>query len=443
MPERRNVLFILADQLQAFSLGCMGHPHIHSPNLDALAAGGTLFRHAYSEFPVCTQYRGALMTGQYGSASGVVQFAQGPTPGTRCVADALNDRGLWTSYVGKWHLYEFFDGPVVPEQRCGFTRFIGYQSYNDYRNGIRFWDEDANCREFVGGHRTRATADVAIERLREIPDGRDFALFVSFLSPHYPLQPDEGFEAMYRDVDISLRGNVRAPEQVFTPTYSPESPQPIETDPNYQRYGASIERFWRYYAAMVTQLDHEIGRLLDELRSQGRHEDTLVVVTSDHGEMGGSHGQMNKGVWQEESTRVPMIVRSPGAPVGATIDTPVSAGIDIMSTLLDWLGAAPEPSAAGTSLVPMLESGADGAHPAVMSEMAGSNDWVMVRDGTWKYVAGRENPEPMAVHDLAADPLELENLLGRADESVVTGLRQSLLAWRVEVGLDKVGGGKV
>jgi hypothetical protein len=115
----------------------------------------------------------------------------------------LNDHGLWTSHVGTWHLYEFFDMPVKLDQRCGFERFIGYQSHNDHLDGIRFWAEDEVCREFVGGHRTRAT--IAIERLREILTDRDFGFFVSFPSPHYPLQPHPAFEALHRDVDITLR----------------------------------------------------------------------------------------------------------------------------------------------------------------------------------------------------------------------------------------------
>lgn len=435
MSERRNLLFILADQLQAFALGVMGHGQIRTPNLDALAAGGTLFRNAYVEFPVCTQYRGALMTGRYGAQTGVTSFAVGPEPGTRCLADALNDHGLLTSYVGKWHLYEFFDMPVTPEQRCGFSRFLGYQSHNDYLNGVRFWDEDAQCREFVGGHRTRTTADLAIERLREVPADQDVALFVSFLSPHYPLQPDPGFEALYHDVEIELRENVRPPEQVFTPTYSPASPQPIETDPSYHRYGASIERFWQFYAAMVSQLDHEVGRILAELREQGRHDDTLVILTSDHGEMGGSHGRMNKGVWQEESTRVPMIVRSPGSPAGVTVETPVSAGIDIMPTMLDWLGAPEEDGAAGSSLIPMVENGADGDHPPVFSEMAGQQNWVMVRDGGWKYVATRDDATPIALHDLTTDPCELDNVLAEAPDALAE-LENHVADWRRTVGLD-------
>lgn len=439
VADRRNVLFILADQLQAFALGCMGHGQIRTPNLDALAAEGTLFRNAYVEFPVCTQYRGVLMTGRYGAETGVTSFNTGPEPGTRCLADALNDHGLWTSYVGKWHLYEFFDKPVTPAQRCGFTRFNGYQSHNDYLSGVRFWDEEENVREFVGGHRTQATADIAIERLREIPDDRDFALFVSFLSPHYPLQPAAEFEALYQGVDIAMRGNVRSPGQVFTPTYSPESPQPIETDPNYHRYGTSLDLFWQQYAAMVTQLDHEVGRILDELRNEGRHDETLVVFTSDHGEMGGSHGAMNKGMWQEESTRVPMILRSPGSPINTAIDTPVSAGVDILPTLLDWIGAPPESTASGSSIVSMVDSGADGDHHPVFSEMADGSNWVMVRDGDWKYVAARDTGEPVAIHHLLDDPLELDNQLDRVSADVFQRLQGHLERWRGAVGLTDAG----
>jgi arylsulfatase A-like enzyme len=435
MSDRRNVLFILADQLQAFALSCMGHAQIQTPNIDALAAGGALFRNAYVEFPVCTQYRGVLMTGCFGSESGVTEFAMGPDPETKCLADRLTDQGVWTSYVGKWHLYEFFDMAVKPEQRCGFDRFVGYQSYNDYLTGIRFWDENETCREFVGGHRTKATADIAIERMREIPDDRDFAMFVSFMSPHYPLQPDPGFEAMYRGVDIDLRDNVRPPAQVFTPTYSPQSPQPIENDPNFHRYGSSLGLFWQQYAAMVGQLDQEAGRLLDELESLGHLDDTLVIFTSDHGEMGGSHGFMNKGLWQEESSRVPMIVRSPGAPTGATIDTPVSAGVDILPTLLDWYGAPAEPTASGQSIAPMLASGKNGDHHPIFSEMGSGNDWTMIRDGRWKYVAGRDTGEPIALHDLDADPFELDNLVGDVAEPELAAVRVKLEDWRRDVGL--------
>jgi arylsulfatase A-like enzyme len=336
--------------------------------------------------------------------------------------------------VGKWHLYEFFDMAVRPDQRCGFERFLGYQSHNDYLSGVRFWDEEGTCREFVGGHRTVATADLAIERLREVPDDRDFALFVSFLSPHYPLQPLAGYEALYRGVDVTLRPNVSPPDHVFTPTYSPPSPQPVETDPNYQRYGRSIEDFWRAYAAMVTQLDHEVGRVLAELRALGRHDDTLVVFTSDHGEMGGSHGRMNKGVWYEESVRVPFLVRRPGAPQGASVTTPVSAGVDVWPTLLEWIGTEPEPALPGRSVLSMVGSGQAGEHRPVFSEMGGDPGWVMVRDGDWKYVAERRGDAPIALHHLGDDPHEQHDRLADEPETVAR-LGALVDGWKTDVGL--------
>ena len=431
-PPRRNVLFLLADQLQAWALGCMGHPDITTPNLDALAAGGTLFSDAYVEYPVCTQYRGVLHTGRYGSQSGITEFGQGPAPGTPCLADALRGMGLWTSYVGKWHLYEFFDAPVQPQQRCGFERFVGYQSYNSYLSGTRFWDEELTPIELVGTHRTVATADLAIERLREIPDDRDFAMFVSFLSPHYPLEPLPGFEAMYRGTDITLRPNVREPEQLFTPTWSPRSPRPIETDPNYQRYGRSIEDFWRFYAAMVSMLDHEIGRVLAELRALGRDDGTLVIFTSDHGEMGGSHGLMNKRVWHEESVRVPFLVRCPGAPA-ARIATPISAGVDVWPSLVDWLGGDPDPRLPGESLMEMVRGGAARDHHPAVAELAGDDGYVMVRDGDWKYVCAHADGTPIALHDVSGDPYEQENVLGDAPE-VVERLAERVVSWRQTIG---------
>lgn len=405
MTERRNVLVILADQLQAFALGCTGHPDITTPNLDALARAGTHFTDAYVEYAVCTQYRGVLHTGRYGSQTGITNFGQGPAPGTECLAHALTAAGLHTSYVGKWHLYEFFDGPVRAEHRCGFERFIGNQSYNGYYEGTRFWNEDLVPVEFVGTHRTTATADTAIDRLRAISPDDDFAMFVSFLNPHYPLEPLDEYLDRYRDVEITLRPNVTPPEQVFTPTFSPESPRPVETDPNFARYGTSIELFWRFYAAMVSQLDHEVGRLLAELDALGRADDTLVIFTSDHGEMGGSHGRMNKRVWHEESTRVPFIVRSPGAAT-ARIATPVSAGIDVWPTLIDWLGGDLDPSLPGGSLVPMIDAGAALPHHAVIAEMADDDGYVMVRDGEWKYVEAYDIDTPIALHHLGDDPYE-------------------------------------
>ena len=178
-----------------------------------------------------------------------------------------------------------------------------------------------------------------------------------------------------------------------------------------------------------------VGRILDELHRLGRADDTLVIFTSDHGEMGGSHGYMNKGRWHEESVRVPMIVRSPGSPTGTHIDTPVSAGVDIWPTMLDWVGASADSEVSGESLIPLVGSGTDGDHHSVFSEMAGNYDWLMVRDGAWKYVVTRSTGEPLALHNLHDDPLELTNRLGDAPADVLAHLHGQTEQFRAETAL--------
>ncbi|MFW5830431.1 MAG: sulfatase-like hydrolase/transferase, partial [Planctomycetota bacterium] len=330
--DRPNILFIFADQMQAFAMGCMGNPEIQTPHLDALAADGVLFRNAYSDSPVCTPYRGCLMTGRYAAQTGIRWNNDAIPDGERCLGHFLNDAGYASSYVGKWHLGASGNTPVPPEWRAGFEHFAGYQCYNSFVDGVCFFDEDGNGREF-DTHRTTATTDLALERMAKLAD-RPFAQFISYQNPHYPLEPSPGFAALYAQAPVTPRPN-HAPCEVYTPTGSPGSPKPREADPNFQRYGRSWEAFMRCYYAMISQLDHEVGRLIRWLRQRKLYERTLIVFTSDHGENAGSHGAMNKGDWWEESARVPLVVRAPEGLRGQVVDAPVSAGVDIWPTLAD------------------------------------------------------------------------------------------------------------
>ncbi|MCC2685521.1 MAG: arylsulfatase, partial [Paenibacillaceae bacterium] len=132
MAEQHNILFLFADQLHAFALGCMGHPQVKTPHLDKLAAQGVLFHNMYSCAPVCTPYRGTLFTGMYASQSGVERNVSALPAGVPTLADRLNEAGYRTSYVGKWHLGGKGNIAVPRELRGGFQDFIGYQCYNEY-----------------------------------------------------------------------------------------------------------------------------------------------------------------------------------------------------------------------------------------------------------------------------------------------------------------------
>jgi len=429
-----NILYLFADQLQAFTLGCMGNRHIHTPNLDALAADGVLFRNTYSDSPVCTPFRGCLMTGQYPTQSGITGNGDGIRRGQRCIGHSLNDAGYRTSYVGKWHLGATGNVPIPPEGRAGFTDFIGYQCYNSFIDNVCFYDEKGTERRFEK-HRTNATTDLAIERLKKIQDD-PFALFISYQNPHYPVEPNPEFAALYARADLPARENVDPETNPFTATWSPHSPRPVERDPNFQRYGRSLGEFRRLYYAMVAQLDHEVGRLIRYLKNQDLYEETLIIFTSDHGEMLGSHGRMNKGSPDEESARVPMIARAPSGLRGQIVDTPVSAGIDIWPTLVDCAGYDESSPLSGHSWKAALYEESPLVRPPVIAEHPWPSgphqgrSWVMVRDGDWKLVADKESLEVITIHNLAEDPCELHDLAGDAPDNVKASLLQHLKVWK-------------
>ena len=135
---------------------------------------------------------------------------------------------------------------------------------------------------------------------------------MSYQNPHYPEQPGYEYDEVYRGVTLARRPNCVEVDP-YTRTHSPPSPKPQENDPVYQRYGNDLDEYLRAYYAMVTQLDANVGRMMDALDRMGLRDNTVVMFTSDHGDLQGSHGETNKGKAWEESSRIPLIVRAPGA----------------------------------------------------------------------------------------------------------------------------------
>jgi len=408
-----NILLIFSDQQQRYALGCMGNPNVVTPNLDALAARGMLFRQCYSNDPVCGPFRGTLMTGQYTSRCGVQENGQPlPKHGTT-LADAFNAGGYQTCFVGKWHLGGIGNVPIVKRLQGGFQRFLAYQCYNDFRENIVFCSGEEYVKHYRG-HRTEITTDIAIGQLRELAtDGKPWMMTLSYQAPHYPCQPSEQYAQMYAGRKIVHRPNMR-PVDPFTRTWSPPSPWPPDEDPNYQRYGNDLDEYIRLYNAMCTQIDASVGRVLAALDELALAEDTVVIYTSDHGDMQGSHGLKNKDLPHEESAGIPLIAYVPGAPAGRTTDALVS-GIDFMPTLLDLAGLPPCDSVDGASFAPMLRGEAQELAGPVFSERPW---WCLVRLGDWKLSADRSADgilTPTLLTNLRLDPYEMDNRVNKLD----------------------------
>ena len=197
---------------------------------------------------------------------------------------------------------------------------------------------------------------------------------------------------------------------------------PLKNDPNFQRYGNNLNEYIRLYNAMCTQIDANIGRLLDTLERLGISDNTMVVFTSDHGDMQGSHGLKNKCLPHEESSGIPLIMYVPGLP-GARITDGLVSGIDLMPTCLELAGIDPVPSVDGQSIAPYLRGETEKTCDAVFSERT---NWCMIVKDGWKLAAERQDDglaSSLMTH-LDEDPYEL---LNRVEDPAVSERRRELL----------------
>ncbi len=423
-----NTLFIFSDQQHRYTLGCMGHPQARTPNLDRLALEGTLFRRCYSNNPVCGPFRGLLLTGQYTSRCGVLRNGDPLPAGVPTWADTFNAAGYRTGFVGKWHLGGAGNGPIAPSLRGGFQDFVGYQCYNGFYKDVNFYDE-AGCEHRFDRHRTEVTTDLALERLERMAN-QPFSLVVSYQAPHYPEQPSPECDQMFKGVRIERRPNSREVDP-FTRTHSPPSPWPPEPDLDWQRYGNDLDEYLRLYYAFCSQLDANVGRLLQALERLGLAEDTAVFYTSDHGDMQGSHGLKNKNLPYEESAGIPLVARVPGGPAGRVSDALVS-GVDFMPTCLELAGVTVPETVDGRSFAGYLLGRADEPDWPTFVECTGGSPWCMVCRGRWKLVADRtqDGLKPTMLFDMKTDPYEMRNLLAaESSADVREQLLQVLRKW--------------
>jgi arylsulfatase A-like enzyme len=410
--QGKNLLFVFPDQLGAPWLGCYGNPDVHSPNIDRFAQQGMLFEWAYTASPLCTPFRGTLFTGRYPCQTGIVGNGMRIPCAETTLPELFSRSGYIPSYVGKWHLAGLpaSNRWVPPEERAGFKQFIGWDcGHIDHWKGL-VWEDDPARPIDMPGHETDALTDIACDRLEQLKDSR-FCLFVSYQAPHAPCSPPRDFLKLYEEKELPLRPNVTDKDLRYG-----------KPDWNYD---PDIPTFVKEYCAEISHLDAAFGRLVSKLEELGLAENTIVVFTSDHGEMAGCHGHFGKGVMYEESIHVPLIVRYPGGPTGTTTEALFSS-IDLFPTLLDLCDLAPAPTAEGMSYGPLIRGGEQGERKMVISQYRD----LCLRGQSFKLVTDPGVRDPIALYDLASDPYELDNLVAHPDYVEILGeLQNELTVW--------------
>lgn len=450
-----NVLFVFADQHRAQALGCSGNDEVISPNFDRLASEGTRFGTACANEPVCSPSRGSLLTGQYPTTHGVVtNDIQLPTD-VPSIAEAFNDAGYRTGYIGKWHLDGVPRDKFTPPgpRRQGFDDFWAVLNCtHDYMDAAYYRDDDDELIEVEGWEPVHQT-DLAREFIRA-DDDRPFCLFLSWGPPHdpYRMVPDE-YRALYDPAELSVRPNVEPilPSHPDHPggTYTHAPPLrefanegDVFDEPAPYQYESVAEGLVDYYAH-VTALDEQFGRLMAALEEAGLREETILAYSADHGDSFWSQGRNQKGNPYEESINVPLIIRWPGEiPEGRVHRAPVGI-VDVAPTLLGLSGVEIPSAMEGTDCSAVTR-GQEGEMPDGTLLMTVDQGWrglrterytyARVTDSFMKEHAPPQGPEWL-LFDNEEDPYQRHNLVYVPEYAdLVASLDERLMQRLAEIG---------
>ncbi|HOW70932.1 MAG TPA: sulfatase [Phycisphaerae bacterium] len=439
-----NLIFVLADQLRYQSCSFAGDSRARTPNIDRLASQSVVFRNAISGHPVCAPYRASLFTGKYTTSTGMVINELRMNPNHECLAHVLTRHGYDTAYIGKWHLwanelgnhYEPKNSFTPPgPYRLGFDGFwAAYNFHHEYYKA--YYHTNSPEKIPVKGYEPDFQTEMAAGLVdRFARSEKPFALFLSVGTPHDPWAPDNvppEYYAMFAD-----EGDT--PRFALPPNYKPEN-DPYADD--WGRYKGPDERrripaMMRGYYAMTANLDWNLGRLLKAIDDAGIRDNTILVFTSDHGEMMGAQGRRAKNIFYEEAIRVPFLVRWPGkTPAGQSSDACLNTP-DIMPTLLAMAGLPIPAKVEGTDLSPCA-FGRPGPEPeAAFLQNTGAcaiwqdgYEWRALRDKRYTYAIYRKDRKEL-LFDHVADPHQLRNLVTDAEQAPTLDRFRTLLKKRM------------
>ncbi len=439
MTDRPNILFIQVDELAAKAMRSYGNTVAKTPALDALAERSVVFDAAYCNYPLCSPSRASMHAGRLPFDiqqwdNGAEFHADIPT-----FAHHLKRAGYSTTLCGKMHF-------IGPDQFHGYEERLttdiypsdfswtsdwsrpirkggGVRMVNVVDAGVAVRNLQQDFDEEVGFQAVRKIYDLARD-----PDDRPFLLTVSFTQPHPPFVAPQEYWDLYEGVEIDM------PE---VPPIPFEELGPFDQAKHHAQgahlYDLNEERTRtsrRAYYAMMSYVDDLIGEVLKALAATGLDENTVIVFTSDHGEMLGERGMWMKDCFYESSVRVPLFICAPGVAPGRS-DAVVSL-VDLMPTFLDFAGVdLPVPTGQdGASMVPLLHGQTDGWRDEAIADYAGSGYGApsrMIRRGRWKYWL-THGLDPV-LYDVVADPNELTDLAGKPEHAGVQAeLHAALMA---------------
>ncbi len=441
---RPNILFIGIDDQNDWIHCLGGHPQVKTPNIDALAAGGTLFTNAHCQAPLCNPSRSSLLTGLRPSTTGI----HGLSPGIRDVAltkdrvtlpQTFTAAGYFTSTSGKI----YHDGSVKPkDQEREFNEWNKTAGKALPPERIAKLPPPLQLRAMDWGPFPAADeetadwkiADAATSALERAPQDKPFFIACGFRLPHVPCFAPQKWFDLYPDASLQMPPVLETDREdlpKFADFLHWRLPEPRLST-------LRAENEWRplvrAYLASISMMDSQVGRVLAALEKTGRADKTIVVLWSDHGWHLGEKLITGKNTLWERSTRVPLVFAGPGVAKAAQCRRPAEL-LDIYPTLLELAGLPARADLEGHSLVPQLkDANAPRAWPAITTHNQGNHS---IRTEDWRYIRYADGTEEL--YDEKADPNEWQNL---ASEAQFAKTKADLAQWLPKVDVPAAPGSK-
>ena len=451
--KKPNIILFMCDQLRFDALGCYGNNEIHTPNIDKLALDGSSFDDHFCQSPVCMPSRASIMTGRYPRNHGTRDNGIPLRDSEVTFVEMLRDEGYSTHTIGKMHLTSMLTDKVDehedwPEDNYGFDHihtttdnkdgayleWLKNTSFKDYeivkKQGEDKIKEDtasASAKQQTGApqvnvskvdakyHQSAWIADKTIEAI-EYQDDKPFFIMSSFVDPHHPFDPPKEYYEKYIDSNLTLPIHLEDELKDKPPHFRKHEKSKGFGNEKYD-YRSLSDDDWRKvkaaYYGMITLIDDNIGRVMKTLEEKGMQDDTLILFTSDHGELLGDHGILFKGPFHYDSViKIPFIIKYPGQiPQGSRYSN-MTEHIDIMPTILEYAGIQTPYGVQGQSLTPILRGDTGASRDYVLTESK-ANDWglevktITGRDYKLTYYANEKYGE---LYDRNEDPEEFFNL---------------------------------
>jgi arylsulfatase A-like enzyme len=432
--RRPNVLYVFSDQHRAVSLPGEPLSQAIAPTLARFRRENISMDACISNYPLCAPHRSILISGLYSYQSKVIHNGNTLEPVVPGLGDTFKKAGYHTGYVGKWHLYQG-ENEFVPKgpHRFGFEDWRAWANTNKHYDGLTF-DPDTGKRVIMPGYQPTRMTDQALEFINGQKNAeKPWLLVLSWNPPHPPFNPPPEELSQYNAASLKLRPNVRlsTPADKITNPYS-----------DLASMAALHEAEQGYYGG-ITAIDKEFARLLQALDENGMADHTIVIYTSDHGEMMGSHGHMAKQMPHEEACRVPFMVRLPELKGRGKSSDALFASVDIYPTVCGLAGIPVPPHCSGRDFSGLMRGDGKFEESEMVflmsdqgppkSQEANVQTYRGVRTKTHTYAVQLDGR--WCLYDNIADPYQMKNLVrDPSNQALIEKLDAALIAWSKSTG---------